>query len=296
MPDLMVIDGGKGQLGAALDAARALGLRRGADRQPRQAGGGGLPAGPVREPPAVAAQPVAPAAAARARRGAPVRRWPTAASAAPRGRSPRSCWRFRASGRAGAALLLERFGSLAGVKSGHRRRRSPPCPDSPPRSLSVSRNTSPSDSVRHYHRHTVPRIFISLCQTRVSLFSTRPPGSAGTWCSGAWWPPGAGRMAAGPSRPARLSGCHHRRQPGAPLRRLGGQGRRSIARRPPGASFRVGARAWSEPRPLAPPYPSSLTRASATRASARSNWSPWRARRLACEFRRPQCSCSCSCS
>ena len=41
--------------------------------EPRQAGGGGLPAGPAREPATVTPEPVAPSAAAGARRGAPIR-------------------------------------------------------------------------------------------------------------------------------------------------------------------------------------------------------------------------------
>ena len=73
LPDLIVIDGGKGQLSAALDAMEKVGLgpmpivslaKR--EEEVFLPGTGG-------EPPAVAAEPVAPAAAAGARRGAPVR-------------------------------------------------------------------------------------------------------------------------------------------------------------------------------------------------------------------------------
>ena len=45
LPDLMVIDGGKGQLGAALEAARLRGARRFADGEPGEAGRGDLSPG-----------------------------------------------------------------------------------------------------------------------------------------------------------------------------------------------------------------------------------------------------------
>ena len=44
LPDLCVIDGGKGQLHAAQDALAAIGLPNAASREPGEEGGGGLPA------------------------------------------------------------------------------------------------------------------------------------------------------------------------------------------------------------------------------------------------------------
>ena len=73
LPDLIVIDGGKGQLNAALDAMEKVGLGADSHGEPRQAGGGGLPPASARQPPPLPPQPLPPAAPARARRGAPVR-------------------------------------------------------------------------------------------------------------------------------------------------------------------------------------------------------------------------------
>ena len=73
------------------------------DGEPRQAGGGGVRARARREPPAVAAESLAPAAAARARRGAPVRPGLQPPAAHARVRSPRSCSTFPASGPTGGA-------------------------------------------------------------------------------------------------------------------------------------------------------------------------------------------------
>ena len=102
LPDLVVIDGGKGQLGAARAAADAAGLRRAAHRVARQAGGGGLPR---------RARRAAAAPAARARRSGccsaratrpTASASPTAGSGAPSAPSPRSCSTSRASARSSA--------------------------------------------------------------------------------------------------------------------------------------------------------------------------------------------------
>ena len=73
LPNLVVIDGGKGQLAAALDAMRELrpAARRG--RLARQARGGGLPPRPLAAGAAAARLAGAAAAAADPRRGAPLR-------------------------------------------------------------------------------------------------------------------------------------------------------------------------------------------------------------------------------
>ena len=72
-PNLVVIDGGKGQLGAALDAM--AGARPAAGRRDRagEANRGGLRAGPAQPDRALAALAGAAAAAADSRRGAPLR-------------------------------------------------------------------------------------------------------------------------------------------------------------------------------------------------------------------------------
>ena len=102
IPDLLLIDGGKGQLNAALEAAERARVRRTPVRQPGQAGGGSVPARAGR---------TASGFRAGARRsgccsGSGTRRTgsasPTTASAAPSGRSPRSCSTSPASGPAGA--------------------------------------------------------------------------------------------------------------------------------------------------------------------------------------------------
>ena len=104
LPDLFVIDGGKGQLNAALDAmetARRVGpvpMVSLAKREEEVF----LP-GRAEQPPALPAEPLAPAAAAGARRGPPVRPGLQPAAAHARGRSPPSCSTFRASAPIGAA-------------------------------------------------------------------------------------------------------------------------------------------------------------------------------------------------
>ena len=139
LPDLIVIDGGKGQLNAALDAMDKVGLGTDSDGEPRQAGGGGVPPRARRE---------SPAARGGARRcafssGRATRRTgsgsPTIASGAPRARSPPSCSTFRASGPTGAA----------GCSSGSAV--SPACDRHPWPSLRRSRDSrrgSPSGSSR----------------------------------------------------------------------------------------------------------------------------------------------------
>ena len=73
MPDLVVVDGGRGQLQAALTALDRVGIVA-AGRRPRQARGGDLGAGPARADPALAQGPGLAARPAPARRGAPLRR------------------------------------------------------------------------------------------------------------------------------------------------------------------------------------------------------------------------------
>ena len=73
IPDLFLIDGGKGQLNAALDAAEQVGFTGLQVRQSGQAGGGGVSPGTARLPAALAPESVAPVAPADPRRGAPVR-------------------------------------------------------------------------------------------------------------------------------------------------------------------------------------------------------------------------------
>ena len=73
LPDLVLIDGGKGQLNAAAEALRGAGPGFTPDRQSRQARGGDLPARPLRVAAAVAPVARAAHAAAGARRGAPLR-------------------------------------------------------------------------------------------------------------------------------------------------------------------------------------------------------------------------------
>ena len=91
LPDLIVIDGGKGQLSAALEAAEQLGLARPADREPGQAGGGGLPA---RAAPRAFGSPAgAHRSGCFSGRGTrPIASaWPTTESGGPSGPSPPSC-------------------------------------------------------------------------------------------------------------------------------------------------------------------------------------------------------------
>ena len=97
LPDLIVIDGGKGQLNAALDAMDKLGLGPIPDGEPRQAGGGGLPARPRREPAALrAGARRCGCCSGRATRPT-ASGSPTTASGAPRAPSPPSCSTSRAS-------------------------------------------------------------------------------------------------------------------------------------------------------------------------------------------------------
>ena len=140
LPDLIVIDGGKGQLNAAVEAAKALGPRADPDREPGQAGGGGVPPGPRRQlcgcPGGVrrsgccsgrATKPIASGS-------------PTTASAARSAPSPPSCWTSRASAPPAAGGCSS--ASAAWPACGRPRPASlPPCPACPPRSPSGSSST-----------------------------------------------------------------------------------------------------------------------------------------------------------
>ena len=117
LPDLVVIDGGKGQLGAARAAADAAGFARAADRLTGQAGGGGVPSGPIRQPPRCPAGAPSLRLLQRARDEA--HRFGVAYSR--KRRSQRTITSelldIPGIGPSKRTRLLERFGSLAGVKS-----------------------------------------------------------------------------------------------------------------------------------------------------------------------------------
>ena len=116
LPELVLVDGGKGQLGAAIAALEELGLGEQAVASAREARGADLRARPGAADRA-AAQLAGPAArAARARRGAPFRRrLPPPAALAPHDRAPSST-RIAGVGPAKRRKLLSAFGSLRGVR------------------------------------------------------------------------------------------------------------------------------------------------------------------------------------
>ena len=119
-PDLILIDGGKGQLTAAY-AALARGRARAAGRgRPGEAGGADLHARSGRGPRAAARVAGAAAAAADPRRGAPLRRHVPPAVRGAKRDSRRRSTRSPASVRAGASSCSTAFGSVAGVRRASR--------------------------------------------------------------------------------------------------------------------------------------------------------------------------------
>ena len=107
LPDLVVIDGGKGQLSAAREALEALGLAA-PDDLPREARGGDLRSRPQRVAATVAAIAGAPACCSACATRRIDSRSRTIASGARCARSPRSCSRSRASDRRSAARCSTR--------------------------------------------------------------------------------------------------------------------------------------------------------------------------------------------
>ena len=116
LPDLVLIDGGKGQLGAAHRVLREAGLEPGPRLRPGQAQRGAVRARRVTPDHHREGQPHAVPAAARARRGASLRDHP------PPGRRSRSALRSRLDSVPGLGpvrkrTLLRRFGSVDGIRA-----------------------------------------------------------------------------------------------------------------------------------------------------------------------------------
>ena len=116
LPDLVVIDGGKGQLNAAADALRELGLGGDADRQPRQARGGDLRPRPQRVDAPVAALPGAARCCSRRATRRTASPSPSSASDARCAPSRRSCCASPASATTSAGSCSTAFGSVQGVR------------------------------------------------------------------------------------------------------------------------------------------------------------------------------------
>ena len=115
LPDLVLIDGGKGQLGAAVEALEELGLGDQPVASPRQARGADLRARPRRADRAAALLAGAAARPARARRGAPLRdRLPPPGALQAHARSELDD--IPGVGPAKRRKLLSAFGSLRGVR------------------------------------------------------------------------------------------------------------------------------------------------------------------------------------
>ncbi len=117
MPDLILIDGGRGQLNAALAALARLGVEEVAGGRARQARGGDLPAGPARAAAPAPLRPRAAAAAARSATRPTASRSRATAAGAARAACAAGSTTCAASARGASACCCERFGTLDRIRA-----------------------------------------------------------------------------------------------------------------------------------------------------------------------------------